>query len=62
MDGDKTSLNLGAVVQHVRLAKPVEELGTEMLEYAVAFTDVSTENRLWLRCVVYKHIAEGYLA
>lgn len=62
VDGDKTILILGGVIQHVRRAAPDQGLGTEMLEYAVAFTDVSAENRLWLRCLVYKHIAEGFLA
>jgi len=62
VDGDDASLSLRGVIQHVRRAIPVDESGPLTLDYAVSFANVSAENRLWLKCVVYKYIAEGYLA
>jgi hypothetical protein len=61
VDEQSTALTLDGVVQHVRPASPGHEWGTGMLEYGIAFTDVSDENKLWLKCLVYRHIAEGGL-
>lgn len=56
-----TSLNLDGVVKHQRPAAPGHEWGAEMLEYGIAFANVSNQDKLWLKCLVYQHIAEGGL-
>lgn len=62
MDELKTTLNLDALIQHVRPAKPDQNAGPEMLEYGIAFCNVSAGDALWLKGLVYRHIAEGHLA
>lgn len=32
-----------------------------MLEYGIAFANLSDQDKLWLKCLVYRHIAEGGL-
>ena len=61
VDELSAALTVNGVIQHVRPAAPGHESGTGMLEYGIAFADVSDENRLWLKCLVYRHIAEGGL-
>ncbi|MCX7173364.1 MAG: flagellar brake protein [Proteobacteria bacterium] len=56
-----TLLTLDCLVQHQHPAVPGEEWGAEMLEYGVAFSNVSNQHKLWLKCLVYQHIAEGGL-
>ncbi|TRZ55712.1 MAG: flagellar brake protein [Rhodocyclaceae bacterium] len=59
VDELSAALTVNGVIQHVRPAAPGQEWGTGMLEYGIAFADVSDENKLWLKCLVYRHIAEG---
>jgi len=33
-----------------------------MLEYGIAFHDLSATDSLWLKGLVYRYIAEGHLA
>lgn len=54
-------LSLDGLIQHTRPAPPGHEWGPGMLEYGIAFTDVGNEDKLWLKCLVYRHIAEGGL-
>ena len=61
VDELSAALTVNGVIQHVRPAAPGQEWGTGMLEYGIAFADVSDENKLWLKCLVYRHIAEGGL-
>jgi len=56
IDELKTTLNLDATILHVRAA-PQEVPG--MSEYGVAFNHVSAADALWLKGLVYRHIAEG---
>ncbi|MDD5329050.1 MAG: flagellar brake protein [Sulfuricella sp.] len=60
VDGQETRLILDSVIQRVRFAK---EAGgwPEMLEYGVEFHDIPPKEQLWLNCLVYRRIAEGYL-
>ncbi len=50
----RKELNLEARIEHVRK-------GREMLEYGVSFLGASREDRLWLKCLVCRRIAEGHL-
>lgn len=61
VDELSTSLSLEGVVQHKRPADPGHEWGCEMLEYGIAFANLSDQDKLWLKCLVYRHIAEGGL-
>lgn len=56
-----STLTLDGLIQHTRPAAPGHEWGEGMLEYGISFTGVSDENKLWLKCLVYRHIAEGGL-
>lgn len=58
VDGLKNTLKLAAKVLHVH-AVPQQP---GMAEYGVAFDNVSAADGLWLRALVYRHIAEGGLA
>lgn len=62
LDELKTTLNLDATILHVHAPQAGREAETNMLEYGIAFRDVSAENELWLKGLVYRHIAEGDLA
>ncbi|HUW50375.1 MAG TPA: flagellar brake protein [Sulfuricella sp.] len=55
IDELKTTLTLEALIEHVHPAKP------DMLEYGISFNNISTEDALWLKCLIYKRIAEGHL-
>lgn len=57
MDELATTLGLDATIQHVH-----PQAGSDMLEYGVAFRGVSAADALWLKGLVYRHIAEGRLA
>lgn len=56
------TLNLNARIEHVQPAQADPGSAPDMQECGIAFLDVSTEHTLWLRCMVYQHVAEGYLA
>lgn len=55
VDELKTTLTLDALIEHVHPAKP------DMLEYGISFNNTPTEDALWLKCLIYRRIAEGYL-
>jgi len=59
IDERNIMLNLDATILHVRTPQIGE---TDSQEYNIAFHDVSTENALWLKGLVYRYIAEGNLA
>lgn len=64
-DGLNSTLTLTGLVQHVRPLKVNQDAvqgNVEKLEYGVAFTNIKEEEKLWLMCIVYLHIAEGSLA
>lgn len=56
------TLNLDAQIRHVRECRTGENEGEKMLEYGVSFLNLSGEDVLWLKALVYHHIAKGYLA
>lgn len=62
MDGLKATLALNAIIQHVRPAEESQAHMPGMLEYGLAFHDVPARDEIWLRCLVYQHIAGGCLA
>ncbi len=55
-------LKLNGSIQHVGVAKAGQNGSPEVIEYGIAFSKCSDEERLWLKSVVYQHIAEGFLA
>lgn len=61
LDEMQTTLNLEATVLHVHAADTGIEDEENMLEYGIAFRNISTAEALWLKGLVYRHIAEGYL-
>jgi c-di-GMP-binding flagellar brake protein YcgR len=61
IDELETKLTLDSAIQHIRPAQQDQDWGAEMLGYGLAFRNVSAEDALWLRCLVYQRIAEGYL-
>ena len=62
MDELKSTLNLDANILHLRTPDLDERIESNLLEYGISFTDVSTSDELWLKALVYRHIAEGDLA
>jgi len=56
IDDMKTDLSLAAVIHRVGRAR-----GEEMLEYGIEFKPLPPADSLWLKCLVYARIAEGYL-
>lgn len=61
LDELKTNLNVDAMILHVHMPQGGPEAESNMLEYGIAFRDVSTANALWLKGLVYRQIAEGGL-
>lgn len=61
MDELKTTLNLDATIQHVHAPLPGREAGANVLEYGVSFNNVTSEDALWLKGLVYRSIAEGHM-
>lgn len=62
MDELKTTLNLDAKILHVLAPRAGHEAEDNMLEYGIAFSNLTAEDELWLKGLVYRHIAEGHLA
>lgn len=62
MDELKTALNLDAAILHVHAPQAGREAAEGVVEYGIAFRDVPAADALWLKGVVYRHIAEGDLA
>lgn len=61
LDDLKTTLNLEATILHVRPISATREEEEGGLEYGLAFRNVVATDTLWLKGVVYRHIAEGDL-
>lgn len=61
LDGMKREMNLPARIMHVRPAAKNPGDGASMVEHGVAFQSVAELDELWLRCLVYQRIAEGFL-
>lgn len=61
MDELKTTLTLDATILHVH---PHEErgAGSNLIEFGIAFHNLAFADSLWLKALVYRHIAEGDLA
>lgn len=64
MDELGTTLDLDATILHVHMqaTQADRKAESEMLEYSIVFRDVSAADALWLKGLVYRYIAEGYLA
>jgi hypothetical protein len=62
LDELKTTLNLDATILHAHAPQSGREAEAGMLEYGIAFNNVTATDALWLKGMVYQHIAEGYLA
>jgi hypothetical protein len=62
MDELGTTLSLDATILHVHMPQTGMEAEINLLEYGIAFRDVSAADALWLKGLVYRHIAEGHLA
>ena len=62
LDELKTALNFEATIMHVHIPQAGREVEDNMLEYGIAFRDVSATDALWLKGLVYQRIADGYLA
>jgi len=61
LDGMKRTMSLSAQIMHLRVPEPKAKAAAGQVEHGVEFQDVSEEDGLWLRCLVYKRIAEGFL-
>lgn len=62
MDELKTTLNIEATILHVHTPLAGRNAETNVLEYGIAFRNLTAEDELWLQALVYRHIAEGHLA
>lgn len=62
LDGLKSTLNLDATILHVHAPQSGRETEVNMLEYGITFRNVTAADAIWLRGLVYQHIAEGDLA
>lgn len=62
LDELKTTLNLDATIMHIHAPQTRREAEANMVEYGIAFHDVTVEDMLWLKGLTYRHIAEGDLA
>jgi hypothetical protein len=62
MDDLATTLNLDATILHVHMPQTGTEAESNMLEYGIAFRDIAAADALWLKGLVYRHIAEGFPA
>lgn len=62
MDELGTTLSLDATILNVHVPKAGQEAGADTLVYGIAFSNVSAADALWLKGMVYRYIAEGYLA
>jgi hypothetical protein len=62
MDELSTTLNLDATILHAHAPQAGRQAAEGMLEYGIAFRDVSAADALWLKGLVYRQIAEGYPA
>lgn len=61
LDGTKRALSLSAQIMHIRIPESKSKANAGLVEHGVEFQGISEEDALWLRCLVYKRIAEGFL-
>lgn len=59
MDELKSTLNFDATILHVHVPEAGQIMESNLLEYGVSFNNVPAADALWLRALVYRHIAEG---
>lgn len=57
VDELKSTLNLDATILHIN--PNAQNIEANLLEYALRFEDVSSGDALWLKALVYRHIAFG---
>lgn len=62
IDDLKASLDLAAIILRVSPPSPHWEEEEEFRKYGIAFVSVPPQESLWLRCLVYRRIAEGHPA
>jgi hypothetical protein len=61
LDGMSRAMSLSAKIVHGRAHPPIPKDASPLVEHGVEFQGVSEEDALWLRCLVYQRIAEGFL-
>lgn len=59
MEELKSTLNFDATILHVHAPDAGQTMESNLLEYGVSFNNVSAADALWLKAMVYRHIAEG---
>lgn len=59
IDEIRTDLSLDAVIR--RSAEKEIRHGLKLMEYGVEFSDVTPDQALWLRCLVFERIAKGHI-
>lgn len=62
IDEMKTTLTLNATIMHANAPQDRRKAEVNMLEYGVAFCNITATDSLWLKGLVYRHIAGGSLA
>ncbi|MEO8331233.1 MAG: flagellar brake protein [Gallionella sp.] len=62
MDELGATLKIDGKIKHVYAPNTSRVSVANMLEYGIAFNNVSAADSLWLKALVYRHIAEGLLA
>lgn len=61
LDGMSRVMSLSAQIVHSRAHPPIPKDAPPQVEHGVEFHGLSEEEALWLRCLVYQRIAEGFL-
>ncbi|MFA6063122.1 MAG: flagellar brake protein [Gallionella sp.] len=59
MENLNCTLNISASIMHVRTSHTID---ADMQEFGVSFNHVAPTDSLWLKALVYRHIAEGEMA
>lgn len=62
MDELKSTLNLDATILHVYPPGSGQNMESNLLEYGISFNNVAATDALWLKAMVYQHIAFGDIA
>jgi hypothetical protein len=62
MDELKSTLNLDATILHVYPPGSGQNMESNLLEYGISFNNVAATDALWLKAMVYRHIAFGDIA
>ncbi len=61
LDGLSRSLSLSAQIVHIHVHPPVSKGAPPQVEHGMEFQGLGEGDALWLRCLVYQRIAEGFL-